>query len=73
MFSIQAKHFHEGGIQKFQPVCTVWARGKQKKWHALPLAVLSFLRFLCGTRAIPVEEALMNPSELVKLLGTFEI
>jgi hypothetical protein len=51
----------------------VWGRGKHKKLYAFPLALLSVLKFSCGTRALPVEEAMMNPSELLKLLGTLEI
>jgi hypothetical protein len=70
LFSIQAKQLHEGGIQKFKPV---WGWGKHRNGALFLSHYLSVLRLSCGTRALPVEEALISPSELLKLLGTLEI
>lgn len=70
LFPVQAKQLHEGGIQKFKPVCTVWGWGKHRNGTVFLAHYLSFRRFACGTRSHPVEEALMSPSELLKLLGT---
>jgi hypothetical protein len=70
LFSVQAKQLHEGGIQKFKPVCTVWGQGKHGNDKLFLSHYLSFPRFSCGTRSQRVEEALMSPSELLELLAT---